>query len=193
MMSLSTKLTLEEYLAIERRAEFRSKFRDGEMVARARLGWPHTLIKDQFARAIRSRLNDDSCDVLTSSLRVCVIRTRQVVYPDILICDKPEFVDNLQDTLLNPQVVVEVLSDSTESDDRGTKFKHYRQIDSLKEYILVAQDRPTVERFVRQPSGDWLLTEFSGIDQVVALGTLNVQVPMSEIYQDIEFSEVPLR
>lgn len=189
------KLTSQEYLAIERRAEFKSEFYNGEMFAMAGASRVHTRIKDNFGRKLADRLEDQNCEVLTSDQRVRVNKTGLYVYPDIVVtCAKPQFEDKVLDTLLNPQVIVEVLSDSTASYDRGTKFNHYRQIESLKEYILVAQDRPVIERFVRASTGDqWTRTEFSGIDQVVSLGSLDVRVPLSEIYRGIEFSEEPLR
>jgi len=93
------------------------------------------------------------------------------------------------DTLLNPRVLSEVLSDSTEKYDRGTKFKHYRQISSLQEYILIAQDEPLMERHVRQANGDWLMTEFRGLEQTLAFTSIPVQIALADAYRGVTFPE----
>ena len=143
-------LTPQEYLAQERRAELKSEYYRGEVFAMAGATFEHTLIKDNFAREAGNQMKGRPCVVLTSDMRVKVDPTGLYTYPDAaIVCDGPRFEDNVFDTLLNPQVVMEVLSDSTEKYDRGAKFRHYRQIASLKEYLLVAQDRPLVERYTR--------------------------------------------
>lgn len=187
-------LTPQEYLARERAAEFRSEFYRGEMFAMSGASWEHTLIKDQLAHAAASQLNDGPCRVLTSDLRVKVVDTGLYTYPDVVIvCGKPEFEDKMFDTLLNPRVVVEVLSDSTEKYDRGTKFTHYRKLPSVQEYILVAQDRPQIERFVREADGSWLLTAYEGLGECLALTSVAVQIPLAEIYRGVEFPATPSR
>ena len=149
-------ITSEEYLAIERKAEFRSEYLRGEMFAMAGASYEHCGIKDNIAREAGIQLKGGPCRVVTSDLRVKVSATGLYTYPDvIIICDKPQFEDAHVDTLLNPRVVVEVISASTEQYYRGEKFEHYQQVPSLKEYILVAQDRPFMERFVRQADGTW--------------------------------------
>jgi Uma2 family endonuclease len=127
-------LTPEEYLARERAAETRSEYYRGEMLAMSGATWEHTLIKDNLARKAGEQLESGPCRVVTSDL--CArIPTGLYTYPDIVIvCGKPEFEDNVFDTLLNPQVIVEVLSESKEKYHRGHKFGHYRQVPSLKEY-----------------------------------------------------------
>src|SRR5947209_3009314 len=140
-----TLLTTQEYLARERKAEFRSEFYRGEMFAMAGASWEHTLIKDNIAHEARNQLDDGPCRVLTSDLRVKVDATGLYTYPDVIIvCDEPMFEDRMFDTLLNPRCLMEVLSDSTEKYDRGEKFKHYRRVPSLQEYILIAQDEALV-------------------------------------------------
>jgi Uma2 family endonuclease len=106
----------------------------------------------------------------------------------VIICDPPEFEDEVRDTLLNPRAVVEVLSESTEN-DRGTKFGHYRQVVSLQEYVLIAQDRPLVERFVRQPDGSWLLTVFDDLSQDFQFASVSVRIPLAEIYRGVNFPQ----
>jgi Uma2 family endonuclease len=123
---------------------------------------------------------------------VKVDATGLYTYPDIIVvCDEPQFEDAAVDTLLNPRVIVEVLSDSTEKYDRGAKFGHYRQVPSLQEYILVAQDRPLVERYVRQSDGSWLLTVFDQPSQVFAFASVSGQIPIAEIYRGVKLAESP--
>jgi Uma2 family endonuclease len=141
------RLSPEEYLAQERLAECRSEYLRDEVFAMARTSYEHALIKDNLAREAGNQLENGPCRVVTSDLRVKVDASGLYTYPDIVIvCDEPEFEDAAFDTLLNPRAIVEVLSDSTEKYDRGVKFGHYRQLRSLQEYVLVAQDRLLVER-----------------------------------------------
>jgi Uma2 family endonuclease len=187
---LKPLLTPQEYLARERKAVFKSEFYRGEMFAMAGASWEHTLIKDNTARATGNQLEGGPCRVLTSDLRVKVDVSGLYTYPDlIVVCEEPQFEDKLFDTLLNPRVLTEVLSESTEKYDRGTKFKHYRQIPSLQEYVLIAQDEPLAERHVRQPNGDWLMTEFRGLDKVFAFTSIPVKIALTDIYRGVEFPE----
>jgi Uma2 family endonuclease len=192
-MSAATKirLTPTEYLAVERKAAFKSEFYSGEMFAMAGASEEHCLVKDNVAREAGYQLKTGPCRVVTSHLRVKVNPTGLYTYPDIVIyCEQPRFEDDVFDTLLNPRVIVEVLSESTEKYDRGTKFRHYRQIPSLGEYLLVAQDQPLAERHVRQPDGSWLMTEFAGMDAVLEFETVAARVPFTEVYRGVEFPEV---
>ncbi|MBI4535905.1 MAG: Uma2 family endonuclease, partial [Ignavibacteriae bacterium] len=108
-------------------------------------------------------------------------------YPDVIVvCGDPRYLDDKRDTLLNPCLIIEVLSDSTENYDRGRKFEHYRSLDSLKEYVLVAQDKPHVEVFVRQGDRRWVLSEFSREDDVIALDSVACSLPLKEIYHKVE-------
>lgn len=183
-------LTPEEYLARERQAEFRSEFYRGEMFAMAGASWEHTLIKDNLARLTGNVLEDSACVVLTSDIRVRVDATGLYTYPDlVVVCGKPEFEDSELDTLLNPTMLVEVLSDSTEKYDRGAKSAHYRRIPSLREYVLIAQDRPRIERFVRQEVGGWMLTEFNGFEGTFSYGSISAAIRISDIYRGVEFPE----
>ncbi|MSU78045.1 MAG: Uma2 family endonuclease [Gemmataceae bacterium] len=183
-------LTPQEYLARERKAEFKSEFYRGEMFAMAGASWEHTSVKDNVARYAGNQLDDGPCRVRTSDLRVKVDATGLYTYPDVIIvCDEPQFEDGVFDTLLNPLALMEVLSDSTEKFDRGTKAGHYRRIPSLKEYILIAQDEPLVERYVRQPDDSWLLTEFRGPAQTLTLASVPVKLALADIYRGVAFVE----
>lgn len=191
---MKTLLTPEEYLVRERRAEWRSEFFRGEMFAMAGATWEHTLIKDNLAGELGNRLKGGPCQVATSDLRVKVNATGLYTYPDlVIVCDPPQFEDHVHDTLLNPRVIVEVLSDSTEKYDRGTKFAHYRQLPSVQEYVLVAQDRPLVERYVRQADDTWVLTAFSDLAGSLVFGAIAAPIPLAEIYRGVQFPETPSR
>lgn len=185
-----TILTPQQYIEQERRAEFKSEFYRGEVFAMAGATFEHTLIKDNIAREAGVQLKQASCVVLTSDIRVKINPTGLYTYPDVVIvCDKPQFEDNHFDTLLNPRIVIEVLSDSTENYDRGKKFSHYRQIASLREYVLVGQDRPLLERYVRQDDQSWILTVFDDLTQTFEATTIPVRIPLAEIYRGVTFPE----
>ena len=188
------RLSPQEYLAQERRADFKSEYLRGEVFAMAGASYEHTLVKDNLARKAGNQLENGPCRVLTSDMRVKVNATGLYTYPDIaVVCEEPQFEDKQFDTLLNPRTLVEVLSDSTEKYDRGAKFRHYRQIPSLQEYVLVAQDRPLVERYVRQADGSWLVTEFDDLSQTFAFASIPVRVPLAEIYSGVKFPEHPIQ
>ncbi|HEX3314037.1 MAG TPA: Uma2 family endonuclease [Gemmataceae bacterium] len=181
------RITPQEYLAIERAAETRSEYDAGEMFAMSGASWHHNLVKDNLAREIGQQLKEGPCRVVTSDLRVKVDATGLYTYPDIVVvCDEPHFEDDVHDTLLNPRVVIEVLSDSTEKYDRGKKFGHYQRVASLQEYVLVAQDEPVVERYERQPTG-WLLTTVRGLDAEFAFASIAATVSLREIYRGVTF------
>jgi Uma2 family endonuclease len=191
-MSTAVKvlLTPQEYLAKERLADIRSEFYRGEMFAMAGASWEHTLVKDNLAGEAGIKLKDGPCRVLTSDLRVKVSATGLYTYPDVIIvCDEPQFEDSKFDTLLNPRIVAEVLSDSTEKYDRGAKFGHYRQVPSVQEYVLVSQDSPLVERYVRQDDGTWTLRDFRGLDQTFEFATVSVKIPLADIYRGVKFPD----
>ncbi|HEV2946480.1 MAG TPA: Uma2 family endonuclease [Gemmataceae bacterium] len=183
-------LSPQEYLAQERQADFKSEYFRGEVFAMAGATYEHTLIKDNLAREAGNRLKGSPCRVLTSDMRVKVSTTGLYTYPDIaIVCDKPQFEDDVFDTLLNPRAIVEILSDSTEKYDRGAKFGHYRQIPGLQEYVLVAQDRALVERFTRQADDSWVLTVFEGLSQTFGFASVPARIPLTEIYSGVEFPE----
>lgn len=188
------KLTPAEYLAIERKADFKSEFYRGEMFCMAGANRAHVVARDNLAGELHSVFKGSSCRAYSVDMRVKVQATGLYTYPDIaIVCGEPQFEDNVLDTLLNPRVLVEVLSPSTEAYDRGEKFTQYRQVPSLQEYVLVAQNRPLVERHVRQPDGSWLMTEFAGLEQVLEFTSVPARVPLAEIYRDVTFPETPLR
>ncbi|HWE03849.1 MAG TPA: Uma2 family endonuclease [Tepidisphaeraceae bacterium] len=184
----SPLLTPEQYLAQERAASHKSAYYRGEVFAMAGASVEHTQIKDNFAAEARAQFKDGSCRALTSDRRVKVSATGLYTYPDmVIVCGQLQLEDSKFDTLLNPQVIVEVLSDSTEKYDRGSKFAQYRQIPSLKEYILIAQDSPLLERYVRQPDGMWMLAIFNELTATFELASVPVRIPLTEIYRGVKF------
>ena len=186
------KLTPAEYLASERKAEFRSEYRDGEMVAMPRTNIWHSSTKTNLIGELGRLFDGGPCFTLSSTMRVKVPATNFYGYPDILVqCAEPELEDDAQNTLLNPRVIIEVLSDASESYDRFEKFRHYRHIESLQEYVLVAHNGPAAERYVRQPRWDWRLTTVAGLDAVLELLTVPAKVALAEIYGGVTFPDLP--
>ena len=184
------KLTEEEYLAIERAAEFKSEFYDGEMFAMAGASYDHNLIVDNLHGALHAQLKGGRCRALVGDMKVKTGRSRSYSYPDIVIlCGKPEFHDNKRDILLNPRVIIEVLSPTTQDFNRGGKRRRYQTIDSLQEYILVAQDRADIEQHVRQRNCKWEQTIITGLDANLVFAAVNARLPFADIYAGIEFPE----
>lgn len=124
-------------------------------------------------------------------MRVWIPKTRLYTYPDlIVVCGEPEFLDDEFDTLLNPILVVEILSESTESYDRGDKFESYRSVPSLKEYVLTAQNRPHLEKYVKHGDGFWMLSEADGLDSTILLESINCNLPLVDIYDKVNFDGI---
>ena len=188
MSTALKRITPQEYLIRERQASTKSEFCQGEIFAMGGGSANHSLIAANLVREAGNALKDKLCTVFNSDLRVQVQATGLYTYPDAtIVCSEQIFDDDHHDTLLNPTVIVEVLSDSTEKHDRGKKSNHYRQIKSLKELILIAQDRPQVERFTRQPNGDWLFHEQTELSAEFELKSLGISVAMSEFYRGVKF------
>ncbi len=182
-------LTPEEYLAIERAAEYKSEYYGGEMFALAGASRRHNLVTLNIGAELRARLRGKPCISFANDMRVKVDRIGKYTYPDVVVaCGEPRFESSDQDTLLNPVVIVEVLSESTEAYDRGQKFEHYRGIESLREYLLVAQDRYRVEQYLRQDDGRWIFTEISGADSTLVLSSIGCEIPLNEIYHLVELA-----
>ncbi len=182
------QLTSQEYLAIERDLEQKHEFYRGEMFAMSGASIAHNIITFNVAGSLHTQLKDRDCSAFVNDMRVQIQSTGLYTYPDAIVtCEQPQFEDDQFDTLLNPQVIFEVLSDSTEKYDRGKKFEHYRQIESLREYILIAQDHPQVERFARQQDRHWLLDEASGLDAVLHLPTIDCTLKLADIYAKVQF------
>lgn len=181
-------LTPEEYLAIERQAETRSEFVDGLMVAKPGGSLRHGLIVANLVAELSSQLKGLPGIVCACDLRVHVPATGLYTYPDIVVvCGEPRLEDQFFDTLLNPTLLVEVLSPTTEAYDRGKKFEHYRTIETLAEYLLIAQDEPRVEQYLRQEGNRWLLTAMAGLEGSLALPSIQCELALAEIYDKVSF------
>lgn len=188
-MSLQPKprLTPEDYLAIERSADFKSEYFDGEIFAMTGASEPHNIIVINSVIALGNQLKKRPCKLYANDMRVKVDPTGLYAYPDlVVVCGKAQLEDAHLDTLLNPTLIVEVLSDSTEAYDRGRKFEHYRKLESLTEYVLISQHWPHVESYRRQPDHHWLLTECSGLDGVLRLESIDCELALAEIYDKVE-------
>jgi Uma2 family endonuclease len=188
------KLTEAEYLALERAAEFKSEFFAGEMFAMAGGSPVHSLVATNLAGEFRGKLKGRPCVPYNSDLRIQVQATGLMTYPDLsVICGEMEFAPGTDDTATNPTVLVEVLSDSTEAYDRGRKFENYRQLPSLREYLLVSQREPRFEQFIRQPGGEWLLRQAAGLESTLALPSLDITLSLAEVYAGVKFVPGSLR
>lgn len=182
-----TWLTPEQYLEIERRAEFRSEYVDGEMFAMSGATARHNIVVNSLGAALRGQLKG-RCRYFTTDLRLLVPATGLYTYPDLMvICGDVQFSGDREDIVTNPRLIVEVLSKSTADYDRGRKFLHYRSITELADYMVVAQDSPRVEHHARQSDGSWLLREYSALNDVVPIVSISSQIRLADIYEDIDF------
>jgi len=179
----------EEYLALERRAATKSEFFAGEIFAMTGASRNHNLIVANLVRELTLQLKGRPCETYPSDMRVKVNATGLYTYPDLaVVCGPPQFDDEQKDTLLNPTLIIEVLSISTEGYDRGKKFAHYRKIESLAEYLLVSQDKFHVDRYVRQPDNQWLLAEWDGLQSRIPFTSIDCSVDMAEIYDKVDLT-----
>lgn len=193
-MSAAPKRLLShlEYLARERVAEFRSEYYRGEMFAMAGGTPRHSLIKTNLMRELSIALKGRPCTAYDSDLRIRVSASGLYTYPDAsVICGELQFDDERRDTVLNPTVLVEVLSDRSEAYDRGEKFDHYRKLASLKEYLLIAQNSPRLQRFSRNPDDTWTPQVVAGLDQSIELPSIGVTLSLAEVYDKVDFTSEP--
>lgn len=181
------RYTAEHYLALERQAKHRSEYINGYIFAMAGASRQHNLIAGNVFGELRTQLRGRPCEAYINDMRVKVSVTGLYTYPDVAaLCGEPYFEDTHVDTLLNPSVIVEVLSDSTEAYDRGEKFAHYRRLESLRDYVLIAQDKVRVEHYARQ--GDqWVLSEASALSSTVHLSSISCEMVLRDIYERVEF------
>jgi Uma2 family endonuclease len=182
-----TKVTAEEYLAFDRAAEFRNELLDGEIVAMSGSSARHARLQINLAVGVETALGGTSCQALSADLRVRV-SPRMYAYPDLtVVCGTLALADERQDILLNPKVIFEVLSPSTEYYDRGLKFQRYREIDSLTDYILVDQDQIRIEQFTRGDARTWTFRDYQSVGESLVIESIGVSVPLARIYERIEF------
>ena len=183
----SLAVTPAEYLEYERRSEQKHEYLSGRVYAMAGGSPKHNLICGNAARALGNRLRGRPCVVLTSGQHVFVEATQLGTYPDVtVLCCRAARNEDFPQSLINPSILVEVLSPSTEAYDRGAKFDHYRRIETLREYVLISTDRVAVDHYLREDDGTWRLTASRGLESKLRLPTLDAVVPLSELYEKIE-------
>jgi Uma2 family endonuclease len=189
-MSLQPKpqYSFDDYLAAERDCvDQRHEYLDGEVFAMTGASWEHNLIVGNLNRELSLALKSRPCFVLSNDLRVRVDRANLGTYPDVaVICGAPQFHDSRRDTVTNPILLIEVLSKSTEGYDRGGKFAGYRTLPSLRQYVVVAQDRRAVDVLTRETDQRWVLTAYDDADESVVFEAIDCAVPMSEVYAKVE-------
>ncbi len=179
-------LSPEEYLKIERTAEFKSEYLNGEMFAMAGASQPHNRIVSNIISALNPQLLQRDCNIYPSDMRVKIEKINKYTYPDVVVtCGKEILEDNHVDTLLNPILIIEILSASTEAYDRGEKFQHYQFIPSLVEYILITQNKIRVEQYVRQSDRTWLYCEYQSLDDIIKLESIDCELALKEVYAKV--------
>jgi Uma2 family endonuclease len=187
-------LTSEEYLALERQAETKSEYWQGETYALAGASTKHTIIGANTLAELVIQLKGRPCTAHTNDLRIKVARAGLYTYPDVaVVCGQAEFEDRSEDTLLNPTVLIEVLSPSTEAYDRGAKFEFYRTLESLTDYLLISQGRPIIEHYTRQPDDHWLLSTYKGLEAVAAIPSIGCELRLADVYDKVTWPAEELR
>ncbi len=181
--------TPQEYLERERLAETRSEYINGRIYAMAGTSMPHAIISGNVYAALHNHLRGTSCTPMFNDMRVHIPDTGLYTYPDIVVvCGEPEMLDSRIDTLINPILIIEVLSDSTEAYDRGEKYAHYRRIPTLQEYVMISQKTPFIEQCLREDN-HWTLNEVSGLDATLTLRSIDCAITLRDIYTKITFPE----
>lgn len=184
----SMVLNEAEYLTFERDSQIRHEYLDGQVYDMTGASRAHNLICTNIVAALHPQLLQTPCEIYQSDMRVKVATL--YAYPDVTVaCQSPQFADDSFDTLLNPVLLIEVLSPSTEGFDRGAKFQHYREIDSLREYLLVSQSSPRIERYLKQSSGVWTLTDAIEIDASLELESIEALLRLQDVYNKVKFEQ----
>ena len=188
-VAVQTQLTPEEYLAWERKAATKHEYHNGQIVAMSRASFVHNIITTNITTALNNELVGSDCIVVASDMCVQTSPDTSYFYPDVVVvCGEPQFEDNSFDVLLNPVLIVEVLSASTAAYDRGEKFEHYKRIISLQEYILVSQDRVHIEHY-RCLGAEWILAEFLSLVDVLPLPSVECELSLRDIYARVKFHQ----
>jgi Uma2 family endonuclease len=186
------KYTLEEYLELDHNSEEKIEFWDGHVFTLAGANINHNRIQRNCTTYLQNKLQSRKCEVFPSDTRIKVPIYPPYRYPDLsALCGKP-IIEKLgkQELLVNPQLIVEILSDSTESFDRGDKFTYYKSIESFNEYILIAQHRPHITQYVKQSENTWSYQEINGLDNQIHIYSMDCDLDLSQIYENVEFPPI---
>ena len=184
-----TYVTPQEYLALERKAHCKSEYLDGHIIAMSGASFKHSLIISNISGELHLQFKGRGCSVHTNDMWVRPNPRDSYFYPDVVVvCGEPQFEDEVFDTLLNPIVIIEVLSSSTEAYDRGEKFRRYQQLVSLKEYVLVSQDKGWIEHH-RRHGAQWILSHYRSLEEVLPLTSIGCEVPLRDIYARVILNE----
>ena len=182
-------MTAIEYLEFERNSLEKHEFYNGEIYAMAGAKERHNLIVSNLIASFHSKFKNKPCVVYPSDMRVVIDEYNHYTYPDVtLVCGERKFLDNKNDCLLNPNVIVEVLSESIERYDRGKKFEAYRNISSLREYMLVSSEHKKIELFTKTTDGKWFLSE-NGVEDTIVIPALDLTLLLSDVYDKVEFEQ----
>ena len=184
------RYTPQQYLELERKAETKSEYVSGEIVAMAGASREHILIVTNLVRELSNKLRTGSCETYSNDMRTRISSARYT-YPDVVVACESEFEDVSLDVLLNPLVIIEVLSPTTEVDDRGWKFAHYRRSPTLTDYVMISQYRPSVEHYSRHGQDLWTLREYDALNDTLLLPSLSCEVRLADIYDRVTFPEEP--
>ena len=191
MAASSSWITPEQYLKQERETETRSEYLNGRVLARALSNANHNMIAVNIGAELHCQFKNRPNQVYTSQMRVHIKGVGKYAYPDVsVVCGEAQFEDEEVDTLLNPTILFEILSPTTEAYDRGGKFAHYRRIPTLQEYVMVAQNQPLVEHYARHGE-QWTLTEYRSFEATLELPSIQCRIPLTEIYDKVAFPPVP--
>ena len=183
-----TRYTPEQYLEMDRKADHRSEYVNGEILAMAGASREHNRITLNIGSALTTQLRGSTCEPFTSDLRVKSLVTGSFLFPDVVVgCDPLEFEDSSLDILLNPTVIMEVLSPATAAVDRSWKFAHYRRLATLMDYVMLSQYQPFIEYYARRDD-QWVLTEITGLESVLRLPSIGCELPLALIYERVEFA-----
>ncbi|MCL1468552.1 Uma2 family endonuclease [Argonema galeatum] len=188
--TLKSQYTPEEYLQLEESAEYKSEYRDGEIVAMTGGTSNHNQIALNFAAYLKFALKGQNYKIYIGDMRLWIPRYRQYTYPDVMVIQgKPIFTEKNTTTVTNPSLIVEVLSKSTKNYDAGDKFLYYRSVPEFREYILIDQERYHVMQYNKTEDKKWLLSEYESEDAVLALNSINFEIKFSDIYEQVDFTE----
>lgn len=183
--------TLAEYLDLERSTQVKHEFYRGEVFAMGGASFAHTVIVGNLARELGQQVKGKPCRVSPTGLRVKVGSSGLYTYPDIVVVCGPPQLEQPGEMLLNPQVIVEVLSEGTEAKDRGWKFEQYQTIGSLTDYVLVSQDTPRIEHYQRQPDDSWIYTAENHLERSIGIASIGCELKLAEIYDKVEGLKEP--